>query len=97
MALASITVMSRDYFSVLLAEELYAFARETLRRLKSEHREGSLLAITVLYMYCSALGKTNECQSTRHECAELLQTTKPDNALDSLSTACFWAFARQGI
>lgn len=95
-ALASITVTKRDDFSVLLTEELYVFARETLRRLKSEHCEGSLVATTLLYMYCSALGKTIEAQSTLHECAELLQANSLNNAPDSLSTACFWAFARQG-
>ncbi|KFY09445.1 hypothetical protein V491_08172 [Pseudogymnoascus sp. VKM F-3775] len=96
-ALASITVTKRDDFSVLLTEELYAFARETLRRLKSEHCEGSLVATILLYMCCSALGKTIEAQSTLHECAELLQANGLNNSLDSLSTACFWAFARQDI
>lgn len=96
-ALASITDTRRDDFSVLLTDELYSFARETLRRLKSEHYEGSLLATTLLCMYCSALGKTIEGQSTLHECAELLQANSLENASDSVSTACFWAFARQGI
>ncbi|KFY04701.1 hypothetical protein O988_00581 [Pseudogymnoascus sp. VKM F-3808] len=96
-ALASVTATSRDAFSVLLTKDLYAFARQTLQCVKSEHCEGSLLAITILYIYCSALGRTNECQSTRDECAELLQANSPGNAGDSLWTACFWAFVRQDV
>ncbi|KFY09029.1 hypothetical protein V492_05690 [Pseudogymnoascus sp. VKM F-4246] len=96
-AFASITVTRRDTFSVLLADELYAFARKTLQRLKSKHCRGSLVAITLLYMYCSALGKTIEGQSTRDECAELLLVNSLDDAPDSVSTACFWAFARQDV
>ncbi|KFY46923.1 hypothetical protein V494_00274 [Pseudogymnoascus sp. VKM F-4513 (FW-928)] len=96
-AISSITVTRRDRFSVLLADELYAFARKTLRRLKSKHCRGSLVAITLLYMYCSALGKTIEGQSTRDECAELLLVNSLDDAPDSVSTACFWAFARQDV
>lgn len=72
-ALALIMVTKRDEFSVLLADELYAFARKTLRGLESEHREGRLFATTILCMYCSALGKAVEGKSTLRECAELLQ------------------------
>lgn len=96
-ALATITVTRRDEFSVLLTDGLYTFARSTFRSLKSEHREGGLLAATLLCMYCSALGKTIEWQSTLQECAELLQAHNIENAPCSVSTACFWAFARQGI
>lgn len=95
-AISSIMVMRREEFSVLLADELYTFARRTLRGLESEHREGRLLATTILCLYCSALGKTVEGQSTLHECAELLQAHSLQNAPHRLLTACFWVFARQG-
>lgn len=96
-ALASIMVTKRDEFSVLLADELYVFARKTLQGLESEHCEGRLLATTLLCVYCSALGKTVEGQSTLHECAEILQAHSLQNAPYRVLTACFWVFARQGI
>ncbi|KFZ25107.1 hypothetical protein V502_00416 [Pseudogymnoascus sp. VKM F-4520 (FW-2644)] len=96
-ALASIMVTKRDEFSVLLADELYVFARKTLRGLELEHREGRILAITLLCMYCSALGNTVEGKSTLRECAELLLAHGLHNAPYRVLTACFWVFARQDI
>ncbi|KFY98373.1 hypothetical protein V500_01705 [Pseudogymnoascus sp. VKM F-4518 (FW-2643)] len=96
-ALASIMVTKRDEFSVLLADELCVFARKTLRGLESEHREGRLLATTLLCMYCSALGKAVEGRSTLRECAELLQAHSLRNAPYRVLAACFWVFARQDI
>ncbi|KFY22127.1 hypothetical protein V493_06831 [Pseudogymnoascus sp. VKM F-4281 (FW-2241)] len=96
-ALASVMVTKGDELSVLLADELYVFARRTLRGLELEHREGRFLATTILCVYCSALGKTAEGQFTLHECAELLQAHSLQNATNTVRTACFWVFVRQDI
>ncbi|KFZ01176.1 hypothetical protein V501_10172 [Pseudogymnoascus sp. VKM F-4519 (FW-2642)] len=96
-ALASIIVMKGDEFSVLLADELYSFARTALRGFKSEHRDGGLLAATLLCMYSSASGKTREYQSTLLELAELLQDHGLQDAPRGVLSACFWVFARQDI
>lgn len=95
-ALASIVVMKTDEFHVLLADELYIFARRTLRGLESEHHGERLLATTLLCKYCSALGKTVEEQSTLYECAEILESHSLQDAPHRVLTACFWVFARQG-
>ncbi|KAL5348658.1 hypothetical protein ACLOAV_006075 [Pseudogymnoascus australis] len=96
-ALASIVVMKTDEFHVLLADELYIFARRTLRGLESEHHGERLLATTLLCKYCSALGKTVEEQSTLYECAEILESHSLQDAPHRVLTACFWVFARQDI
>lgn len=95
-ALASLTVMKGNKFSVLLADELYSFAHAALRGFKSEHREGALFAATLLCMYGSASGKTREGQSTLLECADLLRGQGLHNAPHGGLTVCFWVFARQG-
>lgn len=95
-ALASIIVMKGDEFSVLLADELYSFARTALRGFKSEHRDGGLLAATILCMYSSASGTTREDQSSLLELAELLQDHGLQDAPRGVKSACFWVFARQG-
>ncbi|OBT43617.1 hypothetical protein VE00_05216 [Pseudogymnoascus sp. WSF 3629] len=96
-ALSSIMVMKGDEFSVLLADELYSFARSALRGFKSAHRDGGLLGATLLCMYGSASGKTREGQSTLLECAELLQDRGLQIAPRGVLTVCFWVFARQDI
>lgn len=94
--LASIVVMRTDEFYVLLADELYVFARRTIRGLESEQRGERLLAVTLLCKYSSALGKTVEEQSSLYECAELLESYSLQDAPHRVLTACFWVFARQG-
>ncbi|OBT87253.1 hypothetical protein VE02_02948 [Pseudogymnoascus sp. 03VT05] len=96
-AVASIMVMKGDEFSVLLVDELYSFARSALRGFKSEHRDGGLLAATILCIYGAASGKMREAQSTLLECAELLQDHGLQDAPRGVLTACFWVFARQDI
>lgn len=95
-ALASITSLRRDGACTLLARELHTFARESLRRHKSEHYEGALLATTLLCIYCSAVEKSIEEQFTLQDCAYLLQATTFNSVPDGVFSACFWAFARQG-
>ncbi|KAF7910255.1 hypothetical protein EAE99_011302 [Botrytis elliptica] len=74
-ALASIQSLKWNSNSILLAKELYKFARETLQRLKSDHHEGALLGTTILCIYWSASEQPIEESSILHECSNLLQTT----------------------
>lgn len=94
--LASIKSLKGDITSALVTSELYNFARNALRYLKGEHDEGTLLATTLLCMYCSATENAVEGKVMLQDCASLLQATESHSFSRSIASACFWTFARQG-
>ncbi|TGO08985.1 hypothetical protein BTUL_0184g00320 [Botrytis tulipae] len=96
-ALASIQSLKSNSNSILLARELYKFARETLQRLKSDHHEGALLGTTILCVYSAASEQPIEESTILHECSHLLQTATSSTISDGVLSACFWTFARQDI
>lgn len=95
-ALASIQSLKWNSNCIILAKELYKFARETLQSLKSDHHEGAILGSTILCMYWSASEQPIEESCILHECAHLLQTTIGSKNSDGILSACFWTFVRQG-